>query len=62
MKTIVDKVDRLDAIIRQFEKMISKMHSGQFIFAYRDANRLLAEFKADRKVLIEKTTTMGGQG
>lgn len=60
-KTIIDRVEKLDSVIRQFEKMISKMNSGQFIFAYRDANRLLSEFKMDRKELIKTTADDGDQ-
>lgn len=61
MKVLIEKVERLDSIIRQFEKMISKMNAGQFIFAYRDANRMLAEFKEDRKNLIAMASDKVGE-
>ena len=44
MKSPLENINEVDEIIRQLQKMDSKMNAGQFIGAYRECNRLLAFF------------------
>lgn len=54
MKSLLDNVNELDVIIRQLEKMESRMRSGQWIDAWRECNRLLAAISKSKQDLIQK--------
>jgi hypothetical protein len=53
MKSLLEKVDELDRLIRQLHKMESKMRSGQWIDAWRDVNRIFAKLEADKALIIK---------
>lgn len=53
MKSLLERVNELDVLIRQMHKMISKMNAGQFIDAYREANRITAVLEKSKQDLIK---------
>jgi len=53
MKSLLEQVNELDVLIRQMHKMISKMNAGQFIDAYREANRIAALLEKAKRDLIK---------
>ena len=53
MKSLLEQVNELDVLIRQMHKMISKMNAGQFIDAYREANRITAALEKSKQDLIK---------
>jgi cell fate (sporulation/competence/biofilm development) regulator YlbF (YheA/YmcA/DUF963 family) len=61
MKSLLDNVNELDVIIRQLEKMESRMRSGQWIDAWRECNRLLAAINRAKQDLIKKEQEQNAQ-
>jgi len=53
MKSLLDSVEEIENLIRQLQKMASKMNVGQFIPAWRDLNRIIAELDKEKKKLLE---------
>jgi len=53
MKSLLENVVALDEIIRQLQKMESKMQSGQFLGAHRELCGLLAFFVKSKQDLIK---------
>ena len=60
MKTMLERVDALDNLIRQLRKMESNMYNGQFIDAWREGNRLIASLIRDKKQLTELQESISG--
>ena len=52
MKSLLDKVEELDYLVRQLEKMNSKMHAGNWIDAWRENCRLISHVSKHRQNLI----------
>lgn len=52
MKSLLEKVNGLDDLIRQLHKMESKMNAGQFIAAWRETRRLIALLERSKQDLI----------
>ena len=63
MKTLLEKVEPNDYVIRQLHKIDSKLQAGQFIAAWRENRRLAVMFEDHRKELLadekEKTKDRG---
>ena len=54
MKSLLEQVSEIDVLIRQLEKMESKMRSGAIIDAWRECNRIISVLnKAKRDILAE---------
>jgi len=45
MKTLINNVDFADHVIRELQKIESKLKNGQIIYAYRDIRRLASVFE-----------------
>lgn len=54
MKTLLEQVSELDRLIRQLQKMLSRMQAGQFIDAYRECQSLIGSLQKNRADLIEE--------
>ena len=54
MKNLLNDVKKLDEIIRQLQKMESKMRSGQWIDAWRELTRIVADLKKSREEVINR--------
>jgi hypothetical protein len=52
MKSLLENVNTIDDIIRQLQKMESKMVMGQVIGAYRECCKLIAFFVRAKQELI----------
>ena len=52
MQTILQKVESLGHLTRQLQKMESKMRAGQWIDAWRECNRLIAECEKEKRRLL----------
>jgi len=57
MKSLLEQVDALDDLIRQLQKMESKMRSGQLIDAWREVNRIMAALQKNKQDLIKNSGT-----
>ena len=55
MKTLLERVESLDHIIRQLRKLSSRIRSGENVDAYRECQRIVAELEKDKKDLIEQS-------
>lgn len=53
MKNLLDNVNEIDELIRQHQKMESKMRAGQWIDAWRDCNRIIAFLNKSKQDLIK---------
>jgi len=53
MNSLLNDINDLDEIIRQMQKMESKMRSGQFIDAWRDCNRIISSLMRNRQDIIK---------
>lgn len=52
-RNLIEEIETMDKIIRELEKFNSKMKNGNFIFAWRDNRRVIAELHANRKNVIK---------
>ena len=52
MKSLLDSVNELDALVRSLHKMESKMRSGQFIDAWRELHRIIASLEKEKQKLL----------
>lgn len=52
MKSLLEKTEKLDNLIRLLRKMESKMRSGQWIDAWRDCNAIIALVERSKKEVI----------
>jgi len=59
MKSLLDKVVELDALIRDMQKINSKMQVGQFIAASREINRITAALIRAKEELIKNECSNG---
>jgi len=53
MSSLLEQVKGLDQVIRQLQKLSSRMKAGQIVDAYRDCNNLIGNLMQDREKLIE---------
>ena len=51
------ELDQLGNLIRQLHKIDSKLHAGQFIAAWRENRRIIAELEECKNDLISKSKT-----
>lgn len=54
MKSIIEQTETLDDLIRQLRKIDSKLHTGQFIDAWRDNRRIIAFLESHRLSLLQE--------
>ena len=52
-RNLIEEIESMDKIIRELEKFNSKMKNGNFIFAWRDNRRIIAELHTSRKNVIK---------
>lgn len=52
MKSLLEQVRELDQMIRQLQKLASRMKSGQIVDAHRDCNNLIGNLMQNREKLI----------
>jgi hypothetical protein len=52
MKSLMEKVEQLDILIRELQKMESRMRAGQWIDAWRENNRIIAYLEREKKNVI----------
>lgn len=57
MKNPLEQLSELEYLIRQLTKVDSKMQSGQFIAAYRENRRIIAELEAVKQQLVKGKTS-----
>jgi len=53
MKSLLEQVKKLDQVIRQLQKLSSRMKAGQIVDAYRECNNLIGSLMQDRENLIK---------
>ena len=53
MKSPLEQVSELEGLIRQLVKLDSKMQAGQFIAAYRENRRIIAELEKSKQRIIK---------
>ena len=53
MKNPLEQLSELEYLIRQLTKVDSKMQAGQFIAAYRENRRIIAELEAVKQQLVK---------
>ena len=53
-KTLLEQVNELDNMIRQHQKMASKMEAGQFLQANRECHRIIAALQRSKTELLEE--------
>ena len=54
MKNLLNDIKKLDDLIRQLQKMESKMRSGQWIDAWRELTRVLSTLRSSREEVINR--------
>jgi len=55
MSSPLTQIDELGNLIRQLHKIDSKLQAGQFIAAYRENRRIIAELESCKSKLIEES-------
>jgi len=56
MSNLLEDVQVIDELIRELEKISSKMENGHFIYAWRDNRRILAKLQQMKKDIIERAS------
>ena len=56
MSNLLDDVQVLDELIRELEKINSKMENGHFIHAWRDNRRIISKLQQMRNQTIKKAS------
>jgi len=62
MKSLLEQVKGLDQVIRQLQKLSSRMKAGQIVDAYRDCNNLIGNMMQDREKLIGSASSEKDDG
>jgi len=53
MKTLFEKIDDLDVLLRDLNKMKGRIYAGQIIEAWRDVNKIISYIELNKRILIE---------
>ena len=53
MKSLLEKVEGLDTVIRDLTKLRSRLRSGQVIDAWRELNRIIAYVEKEKEDVIK---------
>jgi hypothetical protein len=53
MINIINNINEIEALVRDLEKIESKLINGQEILAYRDLGRVLAKLRKAKDEIIE---------
>lgn len=56
MQNLLEQVESINDILRQLQKIDSKMLSGQYIGAYRDLHRLMSFFEHAKGVIVNRNS------
>jgi hypothetical protein len=59
MKTVLEKVEGLDDLIRQLRKMESRLRAGHFIDCNRDVCRMIAALEKEKRDVISSQGSNG---
>jgi hypothetical protein len=54
MSSLLKDANEIDTLIREMEKIESKLLNGQEILAFRDTGRIIAKLKRNKASLIEE--------
>jgi hypothetical protein len=54
MKSILEQVEGINYLVRELEKIQSKMLAGQFIKAEREVSRLMGILMKDKQLLLKE--------
>jgi len=54
MKSLVAEIDGLDKLIRELNKIDSKMKAGQFIDAWRENRRVISLLENNKTLLLQE--------
>jgi hypothetical protein len=54
MKSILEQVEGINYLVRELEKIQSKMLAGQFIKAEREVSRLMGILMKDKQLLLRE--------
>jgi len=55
MSDLLEKIEVVDELIRDLEKINSKLESGAFVYAWRDNRRVLSKLQLIRKKTISQS-------
>jgi hypothetical protein len=55
MKNLLNDVNELDYLIRQLQKMASRLRSGEIVDAWRECNGLIAYVNKEKQDLIKQS-------
>ena len=53
-KSLLEKVESLDELVRGMRKMESMLRSGQVIYAHRECCRIIAALEKNKKEVIKE--------
>jgi len=59
MKSLLERVETLDSLYRQMQKMESKMRVGQIIDAHKDCVRIMSAIEKSKAHIIRAATEDG---
>jgi len=59
MKNLLDDVNELDTLIRQLQKLASRIRSGEIVDAWRECNGLIAHVTKAKQDLIRNSEKKG---
>jgi len=54
MKSLLEKIDTIDELIRQLRKIDSRMRAGQWIDAWRENNRIIGILEKEKKDILTR--------
>jgi hypothetical protein len=54
MKSLLEQIKKLDQLIRQLQKLASRMKAGQIVDAHRECNNLIGALMKNREDLIKE--------
>ena len=54
MKSLLEKIDTIDELIRQLRKIDSRMRAGQWIDAWRENNRIIGILGKEKKDILTR--------
>lgn len=59
MIDIINNINDIESLIRDLEKIESKLINGQEILAYRDLGRILSKLRKSKDDVIKKSVSNG---
>lgn len=53
MKSPLEQIDELNNLIRQLQKLATKIYAGEDVPAYRDVNRIISSLEISKNNIIK---------